>query len=150
MACTGPVLLYFCTNICVCSIFLVFTVFYRGASRRRNLSSKLLYGPILHILLRRNSWYPQFLGAKNFNLFDNSSVFYKRLFDVNSLRMMWRRSQHAEVLMNYIWKSTFQYLYICRYYPLKWCFFLLCKEHLELNFSFFCHDIIRYVIYFTP
>ena len=40
MACTRPILLYLCTNICECSNLLVFTVFHRRVSRSRDVSSK--------------------------------------------------------------------------------------------------------------
>jgi hypothetical protein len=40
MVCTGPILPYLFTNMCVCSHFLVFTVFQRGVPRRRDVLSK--------------------------------------------------------------------------------------------------------------
>jgi len=39
---------------------------------------------------------------ENFNEFKNSSVFYMRLFDVNSLRMISRKSTPVGVFVKYV------------------------------------------------
>ena len=35
------------------------------------------------------------------------SYIYTRLFNVNTLKMIWRRSKHVGILVDYMWKCTF-------------------------------------------